>query len=133
MVSHWFLFDKYWHNLIPTYTINKPIVESNRKLIMYLKTREIVRINFVKFSLFVFLYHVHGSPWNRGAKYTFVMCITRAPIPCFDVSYHHVSQGRRTYGGSQKRLPGINKVIKEKSRLKLFKSKKLLFLHDNLG
>lgn len=36
IVSHWFFFDKYWHNLIPTYTINKPIVESKRKLIMYL-------------------------------------------------------------------------------------------------
>lgn len=57
-------------------------------------------------------YQVHGSPLNSGAINTFVMCITRAPIPCLEVSYHHVSQGRRTYGGSQKRFPETKKKKK---------------------
>lgn len=41
-------------------------------------------------------HHVHGSPWNIGARYTLVMWMTMAPIPCLDVSYHHVSHDRRT-------------------------------------
>lgn len=69
---------------MPMKTISRPMVESSKKLITY---------------------QVHGSPWNNGAKYTLVKWIIMAPMPCFDVSYHHVSHDRRILGGSRNRFP----------------------------
>lgn len=86
MAGHLLWYAKNWQNRMPIKTISKPIVESNRKLITY---------------------QVHGSPWNNGAKYTLVKWMIIAPIPCFDVSYHHVSHDRRTLGGSRNRFAEI--------------------------
>lgn len=91
MAGHFFWYAKNWHSLMPMKTISKTIVESNKKLITY---------------------QVHGSPWNSGAKYTFVKWMMMAPMPCFDVSYHHVSQDRRTFGGSRNRFAEKSKQSK---------------------
>lgn len=59
-------------------------------------------------------YQVQGSPVYIGAATTLVIWMAKAPMPCFDVSYHHVSHDRRTLRGSQKRLPVIHSGERER-------------------
>lgn len=69
--------------------MNNPIVESSKKLIMYLKIKKAINSINRAFEITInYIYHVHGSPVNKGLIKTLQICIKDDPMHCFDVSYH---------------------------------------------